>query len=71
MEARAAYAGVAREAGTSDNLEILAEWATSWRLKVYELGSLTEATSGSGQEDLVEIRRTRPSPVEEGSGLLQ
>jgi hypothetical protein len=30
MEARVAYTGVAGEIGTSDNLEVLADWATPW-----------------------------------------
>jgi hypothetical protein len=67
MEARAAYAKAPKETGTSDNLEILANWVTSWRRKENGLGLLTEAASGAGREEaLVEVGRTRPSTVEEG-----
>jgi hypothetical protein len=66
----AAFAGASREAGTSDNLENLADWAISWRCKVYRKGSLTEATGGSGQEEaLVEKGKARPSTAEKGPGF--
>jgi hypothetical protein len=35
MEARAAYAGVDHEEESPDNVEILADWAASWRRRVY------------------------------------
>jgi hypothetical protein len=49
MEARAAFAGASGENGTSDNLEILADWATYWRRKVYGLGSFADASIADGQ----------------------
>jgi hypothetical protein len=48
MEARAAYAGTTREEGAADNLEVLADWATAWRRKVYRLGLLAEANASQG-----------------------
>jgi hypothetical protein len=42
MEARAAYASVAHEGGPPQNLEILADWAMSWRRKVYRVMSLPD-----------------------------
>ncbi len=40
MEARAADAGVAQGGESPENLEILADWATSWRRRVYGVMSL-------------------------------
>jgi hypothetical protein len=35
MEARAAYAGVGNGGESADNVEVLADWAASWRRRVY------------------------------------
>jgi hypothetical protein len=35
MEARAAYAGVGHVGDSPDNVEVLADWAASWRRRVY------------------------------------
>jgi hypothetical protein len=35
MEARAAYAGNGHREGEPDNVEVLADWAASWRRRVY------------------------------------
>jgi hypothetical protein len=45
MEARTANAGVAHGGELPENLEILVDWATSWRRKVYWVMSLSDATA--------------------------
>jgi hypothetical protein len=45
MEVRAAYAVVAHGEESPENLEIMADWATSWRLKVYGVMSLSGTTA--------------------------
>jgi hypothetical protein len=40
-EARAAYAEVPVDQGAVDSLEVLTNWATLWRRKVYGVGPLT------------------------------
>jgi hypothetical protein len=70
MEARSAFAGTAKDE-TSDNLEVLADWVTSWRRNVYRLGSLAGTISSSGQEEaLAEAREMRPSTVERRSRVI-
>ena len=42
MEARAAYNGSAAENGMAEGLDILSDWAASWRRKVYGSGPLAD-----------------------------
>jgi hypothetical protein len=37
MEARAAYAGAGHREGEPDYVEVLADWAASWRRRVYKV----------------------------------
>ncbi len=46
MEVCAAYAGEAQDTGSPENLEILADCATSWQRKVYRVMSLSDAPAG-------------------------
>ena len=54
MEARAAYNGSPGEHGIAEGLDILTDWAASWRRKVYGSGPLAEENG-------------RPAPREESS----
>jgi hypothetical protein len=40
MEARATFAGIGHGGESPENLEILADWATYWRRRVYGVMSL-------------------------------
>jgi hypothetical protein len=42
MEARAAYAGVGHGGESPDNVEVLADWAASWRRRVYGMAPSAE-----------------------------
>ena len=47
MEARAAYNGSPGEHGIAEGLDILTDWAASWRRKVYGSGPLVEENGRS------------------------
>jgi hypothetical protein len=54
MEAQAAYAGVAHGGESPENLEILADWATSWSRRVYGVMSLANPAADArlGRDEL-------------------
>jgi hypothetical protein len=57
MEARAAYAGVNHGGESPDNVEVLADWAASWRRRVYgmvlSVELSLEARPGTAQSRVV------------------
>ncbi len=46
MEARAAYAGNDHREEDPGNMEVLADWAASWRQRVYGVAPSAEAPAG-------------------------
>jgi hypothetical protein len=71
MEARAAYAGFPVEQEAVDSLEMLTDCATSWRLKVYGMGSLSgiggaeSSENGRRDEATAKVETRESPPVEE------
>jgi hypothetical protein len=57
MVVQAAYVGAAHDAEAPDNLDILADWATSWRRKVYGVSPLAEASASLEQGESLLMRR--------------
>ncbi len=51
MEARSAYTGVSVEQEAVYSLEVLIDSATSWRLKVYGMGSLSGISGAEPSEN--------------------
>jgi hypothetical protein len=73
MEARSAYTGVSVEQEAVDSLEVLTltDCATSWRLKVYGMGSLSgiggaeSSENGRRDEATAKVETRESPPVEE------